>query len=141
MDTVLKFKESGNILNKITDISLLLFLCVKTGIGNRGILEYIMYIAFIGLVFFQVCQSKKIKITKYTIWYTIFVIFSGISYFWAMSHEFFKQSFFTMGALLVFNVAICNYVNSKEKLNQVIKYFVWANIFTAIKILLLYNTC
>ncbi len=141
MDTILKFKGSGNILNKITDISLLLFLCVKTGIGNRSILEYITYIVFIGLVFFRVCQSKKIKITKYSIWYTIFVMFSGISYFWAMSQEFFKQSFFTMGALLIFNIAICNYVDSKEKLNQVIKYFVWANIFTAIKILLLYNTC
>lgn len=141
MDTILKLKGSGNVLNKITDISLLIFLCVKTGIGNSGLLEYITYVIFIGLVFFQVCQSKKVKITKYTIWYTIFVAFSGFSFFWAMSQEFFKQSIFTMVALLIFNIAICNYVDSKEKLNKVIKYFVWANIFTAIKILLLYNTC
>lgn len=139
MDNILKLKGSGNSLSKVTDFSLLIFLCVKTGIGNKSILEYITYVAFIGLVFFQVCQTKKVKITKYTIWYTIFVAFCGFSYFWAMSHEFFKQSFFTIGALLIFNIALCNYVDSKEKLNKVIKYFVFANIFTAIKILLLYN--
>lgn len=133
------FNDEDRRLQFFIDLFLLLFLCTKTGMGKYFVLEALFLGGFIILLGYKIIKNKeKIEITKYNIWYIVFTIFACLSYFWAMSKEYALKIFPSILALSIFGLAITNYIKNKGDFEKILKLYVIANLYAAIKILLFY---
>ena len=133
-----KIKKSS-LLEKFIDISLLIFLCVKTGIGNSQALEYITFVMFVGSMMLKILFLGKVKISKYVLWYFLFSAYATTSYLWALDKSSVLKTIPIVIALLLFCIAIYNYINEDNKIEKIIKYFIVANLFTSVRIILLFG--
>lgn len=130
--------KNKNYIDLITDLSLFIFILTKTGAIKSTIVSYAFFFLFVFFIGYKILNKKKITITKYSIYYTIFGSFSCASYTWAMNKSFVIATVPSIVALVIFIITLANYINSPEKLLKLIKYTVIANIIVSIKIIILY---
>ena len=133
------FSDRDKALNFFIDLFLFLFLCTKTGMGKSIAVEALCLAGFVILVGYRIVEKKeKIKLSKYNIWYILFTVFACLSFFWAMSKEYVIKVLPNIVALSAFGVALFCHIKKKEDFNKLLKMFVIANIYAAVKILILY---
>ena len=133
------FSDKDKTLNFFIDLFLFLFLCTKTGMGKSMAVEAICLAGFIILIGCRIIKNKeKIILSKYNLWYVLFTIFACLSYFWAMSKEYALKLFPSIIALSALTIALMNYIKKKEDFNKLLNMFIVANIYAALKILILY---
>ena len=122
------------------DISLFVFLCTKTFLGQLQILEYIAFAMFIISVVLHVWKLRKVrnpklKLKMFFFWYGGFALFAILSVFWALDIDFVLKMLPSVIALSIFTIAIVYYTEDKNQLMKIISLYVLANFLASIVIL------
>lgn len=127
----------------LMDISLFVFFCSKTFLGNLVALEYVSFVCFILATMAHMIKFKRawrppLRMKRYFTWYVVFAIFACASVLWSLDAGFAVKMIPSVLALAIFCVAIVYYAEDKNQVHKLVVFYLLSNLLAALNILIFF---
>ena len=119
-------------MDNVICYSILLLIIGLCALRSISIVMYIVQIIFLFLMALNIMKKKKIKINGYICTYVLYAIFALSSVIWAQSSKNFISAYKPLIQLVVICVLLCDYVDTKSKIQFVFNCVLISSIVLAL---------